>query len=256
MWKQYENNLDAALNTLECTDKRLKMKKNSPRQKNKRPLKMDEPINKGFDVRKLLAEMIQTPMKKNGLTDEEKIKKIQTHFMEIMKVLELDLTDDSLKDTPKRIAKMYVKEIFSGLNPANFPKMTTIENTMQYDQMIAIKQIKTISMCEHHFVTIDGQATVAYIPRKKVIGLSKINRVVKFFSQRPQVQERLTKQVADALERILETPDVAVFIDAKHYCVAARGIEDTNSMTATTDLRGAFRDDPKTREEFLRQCRE
>ena len=204
---------------------------------------------------KLLNHVIQTPMKKNGLSDDEKIKRIQKHFAEIMKTLELDLEDDSLKDTPRRIAKMYVKEIFSGLNPENFPKITTIENSMKYDQMIVIREIKTVSMCEHHFVIIDGQATVGYIPRKKVIGLSKINRIVKFFSQRPQVQERLTKQVADALEKILGTPDVAVFIDAKHYCVAARGVEDTNSMTVTTDLRGAFRDDSKTREEFLTQCR-
>ncbi len=204
---------------------------------------------------KLLEQIIQTPMKKNGLSDEDKIKKIEKHFTEIMKILELDLKDDSLQETPKRIAKMYVKEIFSGLNPNNFPKITTIDNSMGYDQMIIIRQIKSVSMCEHHFVIIDGQATVAYIPRKKVIGLSKINRIVKFFSQRPQVQERLTKQVADALEKILGTPDVAVFIEAKHYCVAARGVEDTNSMTVTTDLRGAFRDDPKTREEFLTQCR-
>lgn len=225
------------------------------RQKRKRRLNIQKHLKKGNFVLKLLNEIIQTPMKKNGLSDEEKVDKIQKHFTEIMKILELDLKDDSLKDTPKRIAKMYVKEIFSGLNPDNFPKITTIENSMKYDQMIIIRQIKSVSMCEHHFVIIDGQATVAYIPRKKVIGLSKINRIVKFFSQRPQVQERLTKQVADALEKILGTPDVAVFIDAKHYCVAARGVEDTNSMTVTTDLRGAFRDDPKTREEFLTQCR-
>jgi len=194
-------------------------------------------------------------MKKNGLSDDEKVSQIEAHFRGIMEILELDLTDDSLKDTPKRVAKMYVKEIFAGLNVANFPKMTTIENSMKYDQMIVIKKIKSTSTCEHHFVTIDGYATVAYIPRKKVIGLSKVNRIVKFFSQRPQVQERLTKQVVDALQRILDTPDVAVFIEAKHFCVAARGIEDTNSTTVTTDLRGAFRNDSKTREEFLTQCR-
>lgn len=202
-----------------------------------------------------LSQIIQTPMKKNGLTDDEKIQRIEAHFTEILKTLELDLADDSLKETPKRIAKMYVKEVFSGLNCDNFPKMTTIENRMGYDQMIVIRQIKSTSTCEHHFVIIDGQATVAYIPREKVIGLSKINRIVKFFSQRPQVQERLTKQIADVLEKVLQTPDVAVFLEAKHYCVAARGIEDTNSTTVTTDLRGAFKNDPKTREEYLRQCR-
>ena len=193
-------------------------------------------------------------MKKNGLSDDAKIDIIEKHFAEIMKTLELDLDDDSLHETPRRVAKMYVRECFAGLNPENFPKMTAIENQMNYDQMIVVKKINTISVCEHHFVTIDGLATVAYIPRKKVIGLSKINRVVKFFSQRPQVQERLTKQIADCLEQSLETPDVAVFIDAKHYCVASRGVGDTSSTTVTTDLRGAFKSDSKTRKEFLSQC--
>lgn len=206
------------------------------------------------EIKQILKKIIQTPMKKNGLSDDEKIKIIQKHFAEIMKTLELDLSDDSLKDTPRRVAKMYVKECFAGLNPENFPKMTAIENQMNYDQMIVVKKINTISVCEHHFVTIDGYATVAYIPRKKVIGLSKINRVVRFFSQRPQVQERLTKQIADCLEQALETPDVAVFIDAKHFCVASRGVGDTSSTTVTTDLRGAFKTDSKTRKEFLSQC--
>lgn len=206
------------------------------------------------EIKDILKKIVQTPMKLNHMSDEEKIKKIESHFSKIMEILELDLDDDSLKDTPKRVAKMYVTELFAGLNPENFPKMTAIENHMNYDQMVVIRKISTISVCEHHFVTIDGMATVAYIPRKKVIGLSKINRVVKFFSQRPQVQERLTKQIADCLERALETPDVAVFIDAKHYCVAARGIGDTKSTTVTTDLRGAFKEDMRTRQEFLSQC--
>lgn len=206
------------------------------------------------DIKMILKNMVQTPMKKNGLSDEAKIDLIEKHFEEIMKTLELDLEDDSLRDTPRRVAKMYVTECFAGLNPENFPKMTAIDNQMNYDQMIVVKKINTISVCEHHFVTIDGIATVAYIPRKKVIGLSKINRVVKFFSQRPQVQERLTKQIADCLEQALETPDIAVFIDAKHYCVASRGVGDTSSTTVTTDLRGAFKADSKTRKEFLSQC--
>jgi GTP cyclohydrolase IA len=206
------------------------------------------------DIKMILKNMIQTPMKRNGLSDEAKIDLIEKNFREIMKTLELDLDDDSLRDTPRRVAKMYVTESFAGLNPENFPKMTAIDNQMNYDQMIVVKKINTISVCEHHFVTIDGVATVAYIPRKKVIGLSKINRVVKFFSQRPQVQERLTKQIADCLEQALETPDIAVFIDAKHYCVASRGVGDTSSTTVTTDLRGAFKADSKTRKEFLNQC--
>jgi GTP cyclohydrolase I len=172
-----------------------------------------------------------------------------------MDVLGLDLSDDSLRDTPRRIAKMYVKEIFSGLNPEHFPKMTVIENKMKYDQMICVSGVSTLSFCEHHFLTIDGVATVAYIPNKKVIGLSKINRIVQFFSRRPQVQERLTKQIADCLQYVLGTEHVAVYIDAKHYCVIARGIEDTASSTVTTEVRGHFRTKVQTREEFLRQCR-
>lgn len=190
-------------------------------------------------------------MKANSLSDEEKIAKIAGHFREIMLTMGLDLNDDSLRETPQRVAKMYVHEVFSGLDPQYFPKITSIENKLNYDEMVTVKDISIISVCEHHFVTIDGRATIAYIPKNKVIGLSKINRVAKFFSRRPQVQERLTKQIADCLTQILDTEDVAVFIRAKHYCVVQRGVEDAASETVTTDLRGAFREDKRTRAEFL-----
>jgi GTP cyclohydrolase I len=149
---------------------------------------------------------------------------------------------------------MYVNEIFSGLNKENFPKITVIENEMQYDQMVLVQNIQVLSVCEHHFQTIDGHATVAYIPNKKVIGLSKINRVVQFFSRRPQVQERLTKQIADCLQVILETDHVAVHMNARHYCVISRGVEDSHSSTSTSDLRGHFKEKPDTRMEFLKHC--
>lgn len=203
----------------------------------------------------ILTNVRPSPTIESELSSEEKIEKIKKHFSEIMKTLGLDLEDDSLKDTPKRIAKMYVNEIFSGLDSANFPKITVIENKMEYDQMVCIQDIEIMSMCEHHFQPIDGYATIAYIPGKKVIGLSKLNRIAEFFSKRPQVQERLTKQIADCLQFILETEDVAVHINAKHYCMIARGIQDTHSTTTTSDLRGAFKARPETRTEFLKQCR-
>lgn len=206
-------------------------------------------------VVEILSHVQPTPMHPNGLTEEQKIERIATHFTAIMETLGLDLKNDSLQDTPKRVAKMYVKEIFSGLIPNNFPKMTSIENTLGYNEMVTIKDISVISVCEHHFVTIDGRATISYIPKDKVIGLSKINRIAKFFARRPQVQERLTKQIADCLVAVLETDDVAVQISAKHYCVIQRGIEDVGSETVTTDLRGSFREDSKTRSEFLMLCR-
>jgi GTP cyclohydrolase IA len=202
-------------------------------------------------VKKVLAEVLPTPMTPNELSDDEKIARITRSFSEIMQTLGLDLSNDSLKDTPKRVAKMYVKEIFSGLNPENFPRITSIENGLNYNEMITVKDVSIISVCEHHFVTIDGKATISYIPKGKVIGLSKINRIAKFFARRPHVQERLTKQIADCLSVVLETEDVAVQINAKHYCVIQRGTEDSASTTITTDLRGAFRDDLKTRSEFL-----
>jgi len=203
-------------------------------------------------VRNALIELgLETPMLDNGLSAEQKKAEIQAHFKEIMEVLGLDLTDDSLVDTPKRIAKMYVQEIFGGLDYANFPKLTVIENKMNVDEMIMVRKIDLSSTCEHHFVTIDGSASVAYIPGDKVIGLSKINRVVRFFAQRPQVQERLTEQVLRALQTLLDTRDVAVRMTAVHYCVKARGVMDANSETTTTALGGAFRTQPDTRKEFL-----
>jgi len=202
-------------------------------------------------VLEILNKVQPTPMVQNGMSDEAKIVKIAEHFREIMLTLGLDLTDDSLHETPLRVAKMYVREVFSGLNPRNFPKITSIENKLNYNEMVTVKDISIISVCEHHFVTIDGKATISYIPKNRVIGLSKLNRIAKFFSRRPQVQERLTKQVADCLTQVLETEDVAVMIAAKHYCVVQRGVEDAGSETLTSDLRGAFREDPRTRAEFL-----
>jgi GTP cyclohydrolase IA len=213
------------------------------------------PILDNFDPRKILEHVRPTPFKDNGLSDEEKVEKITEKFREIMEILGLDLSNDSLQDSPKRVAKMYVHEIFRGLKEENFPKITVIENEMLYDQMVVVKDISLLSVCEHHFVTIHGVAHVAYIPSQGVIGLSKINRIADYFSRRPQVQERLTKQIADCLSHILKTDDVAVFIKAKHYCVISRGAEDTNSETITTDLRGAFKHNPETRSEFLNICR-
>lgn len=203
----------------------------------------------------ILAHVRPTPMVKNNFTNEQKIELITAKFEEIMNILGMDLGNDSLSDTPKRVAKMYVNEIFSGLDPEQFPKMTVIENEMQYDQMVLVQEIEVLSVCEHHFQTIDGVATVAYIPNKKVIGLSKINRIVQYFARRPQVQERLTKQVADCLQYVLETEHVAVHMNAKHYCVIARGVQDRNSSTSTSDLRGHFKERQATREEFLMHCK-
>ena len=202
----------------------------------------------------ILAQVTPTPIKDNGLSAERKIEIITEKFRDILETLGLDLENDSLHDSPARIARMYVNEIFSGLNPGNFPKITVIENDMQYDQMIVVRDVTIISTCEHHFVTIDGKATIAYIPNGKVIGLSKINRIAGFFSRRPQVQERLTKQIGDCLSLVLGTAHVAVHINAKHYCVVSRGVEDTTSTTITSDLRGDFRNDSKTRTEFLSHC--
>lgn len=209
----------------------------------------------GHDIGAILETVVPTPTIENGLTPEEKVYKITQNFKEIMETLGLDLNDDSLRDTPKRVAKMYVNEVFGGLSADNFPKMTVIENKMQYDQMIVVQNISCLSFCEHHFLPIDGFATVAYVPNQKVIGLSKINRIVQYFGRRPQVQERLTKQIADCLQAILETEHVAVHINAKHYCVMMRGVEDTSSTTATADLRGDFKTMVDTRQEFLKHCK-
>ena len=203
-------------------------------------------------VRNALIERgLETPMVATGLSSEEKRAEIQQHFVSIMNLLGLDLNDDSLRDTPRRIAKMYVNEIFSGLDYCNFPKLTVIENKMRVDEMVRVQSIDLSSTCEHHFITIDGTAAVAYIPKDKVIGLSKINRIVRFFAQRPQVQERLNEQILLALQTLLETDDVAVSIKATHYCVKARGIMDANSKTTTTSLGGRFKTNMATRKEFL-----
>lgn len=210
---------------------------------------------KNSHAHKVLENVLASPTIETNLTADQKIEEIKFHFSQIMNVLGLDLNDDSLQDTPKRLAKMYVNEIFAGLHVENFPAMTVIENKMNYDQMVCVQNIEVMSMCEHHFQPIDGFATVAYIPKKKVIGLSKINRVVEFFARRPQVQERLTKQIADCLQYILDTEDIAVHINARHYCVIARGIRDSHSSTTTADLRGEFKVSGDTRSEFLKQCR-
>ena len=199
----------------------------------------------------LIQRGLETPMVPNVLDDEQKKVLLQSHFTQILEILGLDLEDDSLCDTPRRIAKMYVNEIFSGLDYANFPKLTVIENKMQVDEMVRVQNIDLASTCEHHFITIDGKASVAYIPKEKVIGLSKINRIVRFFAQRPQVQERLNEQVLVALQTLLETEDVAVSITATHFCVKARGVMDANSKTSTTSLGGIFKTNSDSRKEFL-----
>ena len=199
----------------------------------------------------LLERGLETPMLPNEFSAEERKIKIEQHMREILTLMSLDLSDDSLADTPRRIAKMYVDEIFSGLDYANFPKITVIENKMGFDEMVKVNGISLTSTCEHHLVTIDGLATVAYLPRKNIIGLSKINRIVRFFAQRPQVQERLTQQVLVALQTLLETQDVAVKMDAVHYCVKSRGVMDSTSSTTTTALGGIFKSNPATRAEFL-----
>jgi GTP cyclohydrolase I len=168
-----------------------------------------------------------------------------------MLVLGLDLDDDSLAETPNRVAKMYVNEIFWGLDWDAFPKCTTVDNKMKYDEMVIERNINVQSNCEHHFVVIDGKATVAYIPKKKVLGLSKMNRIVEYFAKRPQIQERLTEQIYHALQFILETDDIAVLIDAQHYCVKSRGVEDVGSSTITSKLGGEFKTDQAVRAEFM-----
>jgi GTP cyclohydrolase IA len=208
-----------------------------------------------FAIDDVLKQVRPTPMVESSHSKQKKIELITEKFAEILQILGLDLKNDSLQETPRRIAKMYVNETFAGLDKENFPRITVIENEMQYDQMVVVQNIQVLSVCEHHFQTIDGHATVAYIPHKKVIGLSKINRIVQFFSRRPQVQERLTKQIADCLVYVLGTEHVAVHLNAKHYCVIARGVEDSHSSTATSDLRGDFKTRPETRSEFLAHCR-
>ena len=194
---------------------------------------------------------VETPTISNNLSRTDKIEIIERKFKDIMETLGLDLSDDSLIETPKRVAKMYVGEIFWGLDYEAFPKCTTVDNKMKYDEMVVERNVNVQSNCEHHFVVIDGVATVAYIPKQKVLGLSKINRVVEYFSKRPQIQERLTEQVYHALQYILETDDIAVVIDAQHYCVKSRGVEDVGSSTVTSKLGGVFKADPSVRVEFM-----
>lgn len=215
----------------------------------------------GRKVREHLLKVgLETPIIESALHRETelKIQEIESHFEQIMNILGLDLTDDSLEETPKRVAKMFVKELFWGLDPDKFPKCTAVENKMDYRNSFVLEKSVTVhSSCEHHFVTIDGLATVAYIPHNKVLGLSKINRIVQYFSKRPQIQERLTEQVAETIALIAETPDVAVYIDAVHYCVKSRGIQDVNSSTVTCATRGRFAEpDSEVRREFLAICRQ
>lgn len=195
-----------------------------------------------------------TPMRDDAfqLSDEEKIEKIKMHFAEIMNTLGLDLTDDSLKGTPLRVAKMYVQEVFKGLNPKNKPDVRLFDNKYGYKGMLIEKNITLHSYCEHHFVPIVGKAHVAYFSSGKVIGLSKLNRLVHYFAQRPQVQERLTVQIAEELKKVLQTEDVAIVIDAKHLCVTMRGIKDTASTTITSHFNGKFKEETH-KLEFLRQ---
>ena len=199
-----------------------------------------------------LMTSIETPIREDAfaLDDELKIELIEEKFRDIMNILGLDLNDDSLKGTPHRVAKMYVKEIFSGLNPANKPKIALFENKYQYKEMLVEKDITFYSNCEHHFVPIIGKVHVAYISNGSVIGLSKINRIVQYYAKRPQVQERLTIQIANALKDALKTEDVAVIVDAHHLCVSSRGIQDINSSTVTSSYNGKFLSE-QLRNEFL-----
>ena len=200
-----------------------------------------------------VSTSVNTPLKKDAFekTDDEKIAVIEKHFAAIMDTLGLDLSDDSLRGTPKRVAKMYVQEIFSGLNPANKPAATLFENKYKYNQMLVEKDISFYSNCEHHFVPIYGKAHVAYISSGKVIGLSKLNRFVQYFAKRPQVQERLTMQIGKELQNILSTDDVAVIVDARHMCVASRGINDTSAATVTAFYGGRFKEET-VKHEFLK----
>lgn len=199
-----------------------------------------------------IGSSLDTPMRADAfvLSDNEKIDKIETHFRQIMEIMGLDLTDDSLNGTPRRVAKMYVQEIFGGLNPAKKPAITLFENRYKYQEMILEKDITIYSTCEHHFVPIIGKAHIAYIANGKVIGLSKLNRLAQYYAKRPQVQERLTNQIGEALKHALSTEDVAIVIEADHLCVASRGVQDVNSSTITTFYSGKFKEE-MTRKEFL-----
>lgn len=223
---------------------------------------MANDIELGMKVHRHLEALgLETPMffagqevqselqRENALSMTQR--QIEANHRGSMQVLGLDLSDDSLRDTPKRVAKMFCHEIFTGLDYANFPKCTTVENKMKYQEMVCVDQIEVMSMCEHHFLPFIGHATIAYIPDQKVLGLSKFNRIVDFFARRPQIQERLTEQVSAALQLILETPDVAVVIRSSHLCVKLRGVKDTSSDTITSRLAGKFRAVDSLRAEFL-----
>ncbi|OEK04065.1 GTP cyclohydrolase I FolE [Roseivirga misakiensis] len=199
-----------------------------------------------------IMSSIATPLRSDAfdLSDDEKIEQIQGYFEKIMHTLGLDLTDDSLKGTPKRVAKLFVNDLFKGLNEKNKPSMSTFENKYQYAEMLVEKDITLYSNCEHHFLPIVGKAHVAYIPTDKVIGLSKINRIVDYFSRRPQVQERLAIQILNELKTALDTEDVAVYIDAEHMCVSSRGASDQSSSTVTVEYSGKFKEE-QTKNEFL-----
>ncbi|QGM80491.1 GTP cyclohydrolase I FolE [Otariodibacter oris] len=199
----------------------------------------------------LLAKGIETPTIPHQKDKDHRRAEIQQHMRAVLELLGLDLRDDSLEETPHRLAKMYVDEIFSGLDYQTFPKITKIRNQMKVSEMVIVDDITLTSTCEHHFVTIDGSVAVAYYPKDWVIGLSKINRVVQFFAQRPQVQERFTEQILTAFQTILETEDVAVYVKATHFCVKCRGVKDTNSQTMTSAFGGVFLQDRETRKEFL-----
>jgi GTP cyclohydrolase I len=206
----------------------------------------------GMEQHAIFSGMDKTPLRPDAfvLDDESKIHLIERHFSAILETLGLDLTDDSLKDTPKRVAKMYVKELFSGLNPINKPVIALFENPFRYNQMVVERNIPVYSNCEHHFVPIVGKAHVAYISNGKVIGLSKLNRIVQYCSRRPQIQERLTVQIANMVKDAMGISDVAVYIDASHHCVSSRGVRDEGSSTVTVDYSGRFRD-IETKNEFL-----
>ena len=203
----------------------------------------------GLEIKQyLIKQGKEVPLLDNNINNKKEI--IKHHFTNIMECLGLDLNDDSLKDTPQRVADMYIDEMFYGLDYNNFPKCTSVENKMQYDEMVIEKNITAISNCEHHFVIIDGLCHIGYIPKEKVLGLSKLNRIVDFFCKRPQIQERLVEQIYYALNYILQTEDIIVIINAVHYCVKARGIKDINSNTTTSKLGGKFKN-PEVRKEFL-----
>ena len=217
----------------------------------------------GWEVHDHLNSLgIETPMNSNvtDMKDKQKLSLLEDHFEKIMELLGLDMLNDSMKESPRRLAKMYVNELFWGMDYHNFPTCTSIKNSLKdvntHSSFVLEKGIKVNSTCEHHFVPIQGKATVAYLPRDKMLGLSKLNRIVEYFSRRPQVQERLTEQIKAALCYVTETNDVAVYIDAEHFCVKTRGIQDEGSSTVTLSVSGAFAEDKTDiRREFLNLAR-